>query len=70
MEQIGAETQSVITGVDCPSDIKVEVGGTFECTLTEESGSTFTIEVVQTDDQGRVTYEFVDAQPAQESPTP
>ena len=28
------------------------------------------IEVVQTDDQGNVTYEFVDAQPAQESPGP
>ena len=43
-EQIEAETASTITGVDCPDDIEVETGGTFECTATEESGATFTLE--------------------------
>ena len=36
--------------------IKVEAGTTFECTVTEESGATFTVEVVtQTDDAGKVS---------------
>ena len=61
--QIEAQTDSTITGVDCPDDIKVESGATFECTATEESGATFTIEVVQTDDAGNVTWEVTGAQP-------
>ena len=61
--QIEAQTDSTITGVECPDDIKVESGGTFECTATEESGATFTIEVVQTDDAGNVTWEVTGAQP-------
>jgi Domain of unknown function (DUF4333) len=61
--QIEAQTDSTITGVECPDDIKVESGATFECTATEESGATFTIEVVQTDDAGNVTWEVTGAQP-------
>jgi uncharacterized protein DUF4333 len=62
-DQIEAQTDSTITSVDCPDDIKVESGGKFECTATEESGATFTIEVVQTDDKGNVTWEVTGAQP-------
>ena len=62
-DQIEAETGSTITGVDCPSDVEVEAGTTFECTATEESGATFTVEVVQTDDAGRVSWRFKSAQP-------
>ena len=39
-----------------PMTIKVETGSTFECTATEESGATFTLEVVQTDDAGNVSW--------------
>jgi hypothetical protein len=62
-QQIGTE----VTSVDCPSDIKVEAGGTFECDATERSGATFTIRVVQTDDDGHVTWDIVNASP---SPSP
>jgi hypothetical protein len=62
-DQIEAKTGSTITGVDCPGDVKVETGLTFQCTATEESGATFTVEVVQTNDAGNVTWKFTDAQP-------
>ena len=59
--QIEAQTDSTITSVDCPADVEVETGGTFECTAEEESGATFTLQVTQTDDQGRVEWEVTDA---------
>jgi hypothetical protein len=61
-EQVARDTGSTVTSVDCPA-VKAETGGTFECTVTESSGSTFTLKVTQTDDQGHVTYEYVDASP-------
>ena len=62
-EQLTRETASTITAVDCPDEIKVETGGTFECTVTEESGTTFTLSLTQTDDQGHVNYKIKDASP-------
>jgi hypothetical protein len=59
--QIEAQTDSAITSVDCPADVEVEAGGTFECTAEEESGATFTLLVTQTDDEGRVVWEVTDA---------
>lgn len=59
--KIEAETDSTITSVDCPGDVKVEAGGTFECTAQEGSGATFTIEVTQTNDQGDVSWTVTDA---------
>jgi len=62
-EQLTRETASTITSVDCPDEIKVEAGGTFECTVTEESGTTFTLSLTQTDDEGHVNYRIKDASP-------
>lgn len=62
-EQLTRETASTITAVDCPDEIKVETGGTFECTVTEESGTTFTLSLTQTDDNGAVNYEIKGASP-------
>jgi hypothetical protein len=59
--QIETQTQSGVSSVDCPSDVEVETGGTFECTAEEESGASFTIRVTQSDDQGNVEWEIVDA---------
>lgn len=59
-EQIEERTSTPIASVDCPDDVEVEAGGTFECTGTAESGATFTISVVQTDDQGNVRWEVTD----------
>jgi hypothetical protein len=69
-DQIEVQTGSTITTVDCPDDIKVESGGTFDCTATDDSGATFTIEVVQTDDKGNVSWEVTDAQPGDGSGSP
>jgi hypothetical protein len=68
-DQIEEQTHSTITAVDCPDNIKVESGGTFECTATEESGATFTLEVVQTDDQGRVTWRVIGGEPGATGPS-
>lgn len=59
--QIESQTDSTITSVDCPADVEVETGATFECTAEEESGATFTIQVTQSDDQGNVEWEVIDA---------
>ena len=56
------ETQLEVTGltVDCPDDIEATAGDTFECTASGADG-TVTISVTQTDDQGNLTWEIVDA---------
>jgi hypothetical protein len=58
---IEGQTQSRITSVSCPEDVKVAAGESFECTAEEESGTTFTIEVTQRDDQGNVDWSVTDA---------
>jgi hypothetical protein len=57
------ETQLDVTGlsVECPDDIEAEAGATFVCTATGTDGSTATIEVTQSDDEGNLTWEIVDA---------
>jgi hypothetical protein len=47
--------------VSCPDDVPAEAGRTFDCTGTNPDGTTLTIEVTQTDDQGSVTYKVVGA---------
>jgi Domain of unknown function (DUF4333) len=59
--QIQEQTQSTISSVDCPADVEVETGGTFDCTAEQESGATLTIRVTQSDDQGNVEWTVVDA---------
>jgi hypothetical protein len=60
-EQVEDQSPITITSVDCPADVEVKTGGTFECTAVEESGATFTIKVTQINDQGKVEWELVDA---------
>ena len=59
--QVARETGTTITAVDCPADVEVEAGGTFECTAEEESGTTFTILITQSNDRGNVRWDIVDA---------
>jgi len=59
--QIEEETGGTIASVDCPADVEVEAGGTFDCTAVEGSGAEFTITVTQRDDQGNVDWEVTDA---------
>ena len=52
-------TQLKTTGitVDCPTDVKAEAGGQFDCTGTLSTGQTITVHVTQTDSDGHVTWE-------------
>lgn len=49
-EDIGVRVASV----DCPDDVEAKEGATFTCTATGADGSTATVRVVQTDDEGNV----------------
>jgi Domain of unknown function (DUF4333) len=59
--QIEDEIDTTITSVECPEDVDVESGATFTCTAEEESGAALEIQVTQSDDQGNVEWELVDA---------
>lgn len=50
-----------VNAVTCPSDVKVEVGATFDCTATGQDGTSWVIHVTQRDDQGNVDIEIADA---------
>ena len=52
-------TQLKTTGITvaCPSDIKAESGGQFDCTGTVPGSGTMTVHVTQTDSDGHVTWE-------------
>jgi hypothetical protein len=45
--------------VDCPEDVEIEKGGTFECTAEAKSGATLTIKVTQRD-PASVEWEVID----------
>lgn len=52
------QTGVVVQSVDCPEDVPIQVGAMFTCTATADDGSTATIDVRQTDDQGNVQWEL------------
>ncbi len=54
--QVESQLKASGLTVSCPDNIKVESGATFECTASDPSGQSLTIEVTQTDDQGHVTW--------------
>lgn len=56
-DQLNTQLKTSGITVDCPSDIKAESGGEFDCTGTVPSSGTVTIHVTQTDDSGHVTWE-------------
>ena len=67
IDEVSRETRTKITTVDCP-DVKAEAGSTFECTATDDEGVEFVLEVTQTNDQGDVVYDYVDAETPGPSP--
>lgn len=46
-----------IKAVDCPEDVKVKKGDTFNCKATTTSGQTANVKVTQQDDEGNVNYQ-------------
>jgi Domain of unknown function (DUF4333) len=53
--QDGLESQGglKVDSVDCPSDVEVEKGKTFDCTAVTDEGR-FTVTIRMTDDEGTV----------------
>ena len=56
-DQIEKQTGATVASVQCPSDIEAKEGGAFQCTATAMDGSTATIDVTQTSDNGNLTIE-------------
>ena len=54
------------TTVSCPTGIKAETGGTFDCTATLSDGSTVTLHITQKNADGEVAWKPVGAS----TPTP
>jgi uncharacterized protein DUF4333 len=56
----GIEKQTDITvkSIDCPEDRKAKQGDAFTCTVTASDGTTGTVKVTQTDDNGNVRWEL------------
>ena len=59
--QAEEELNTTLTSVDCPADIEVEAGGSFDCAAQDESGVIWTLQVTQSDDQGNVEWKVLDA---------
>jgi Domain of unknown function (DUF4333) len=55
--ELNTKLQTTGITVDCPSDIKAESGGEFDCTGTVPGSGTMTVHVTQTDSDGHVTWE-------------
>ena len=47
--------------VSCPDDVPAEAGRVFNCTATTPDDTTMTIQVMQTDDKGTVSFKIVGA---------
>jgi hypothetical protein len=46
-----------IKSVSCPDKVKLEAGGTFNCTALTTGGDRASVKVVQQDDKGHVSYQ-------------
>jgi hypothetical protein len=69
--QLEADTGTTGLTVTCPTDVKVQTGGTFSCTVTKSGTASLTIDVTQTDDKGNVTWKVASASTsAPPTPTP
>ena len=55
--ELQAQTGVTPTSVNCPDDVPEEAGGTFNCTVTADDGSSANVTVTQTDDDGSLTWE-------------
>ena len=46
-----------IKAIDCPDDVKVKKGDTFNCKATTRTGQSANVKVTQQDDEGNVNYQ-------------
>ena len=56
LAQLRSADGPAIASVECPDDVGVRPGATFDCTAAEPDGTTWTIEVTQLDDEGTLDY--------------
>jgi hypothetical protein len=57
--ELERQTGTRSVSVDCPEEVEIEDGGTFECGVSTEGGVEAKVEVTQTDDEGNVRWELV-----------
>jgi hypothetical protein len=50
----------VVSSVECPEQVMIESGNTFDCTASPEGGGELAVKITQNDDEGNVTWEVVD----------
>ena len=58
-DQLGEKFVGTGWQVGCPSDVEPDAGATFECQATADDGSSLTIEVIQGETEGSVTWRVV-----------
>ncbi|HEY7762441.1 MAG TPA: DUF4333 domain-containing protein [Actinomycetota bacterium] len=60
--QVEEQTDDARVSVDCPADVPMESGRSFECTGELKPGASFTIRVTQVDDQGNVEWVLLESE--------
>ena len=68
-QQLEADSGTTGLTVTCPTDVKVQAGASFQCSVTKSGTATLTIDVTQTDDKGNVTWKVSGASTSS-PPTP
>jgi hypothetical protein len=53
-DQLGQSAGVEPRAVDCPDDVEIEKGKTFDCTLTAPNGDEVRVEVTFTNDEGGI----------------
>lgn len=59
-EQYGQQYGTTLAGLDCPDDMVVSVGATYECSGTEVGSGDVVITIEVTDDAGSYTWAAAD----------
>ena len=55
--QIERQTGADVESVSCPTDIEAKAGSTFTCTVNGADGTSVTIDVEQTSDEGALSFQ-------------
>jgi hypothetical protein len=58
-DQLGQEFVGTAWQVTCPGGVRPEAGATFECEATGDDGTSLTVEVIQGETEGSVTWRIV-----------
>lgn len=56
-KEIERQTGAELAAVECPEDVEAKQGSTFRCTVRGADGTTVTIDVEQTSDEGDIAFD-------------